>query len=260
MTAGAPQPGPEVPWAMQVVVFRDRAAEAGHIEVCEAAAAAAVALLADDRAAQPGGEWARAVAQWRGLAIRKVVRRADGKRWADVQELPGVTAAIPPVPGEQDSTAPQPEPRDPAERDRAEGDQSARPAAAVRAFVPAPVSPLPKALAKLQVGETNFPARGPSTAPDAVVTVGIRPGLGMTTGKAAAQCAHAAQRAWETMPEAARRRWQEAGFRTRVVDLDAAAWEREWPVRITDAGFTELDGPTQTTVAGWTLDGGSAPV
>jgi len=203
---------------MQLVVHRDRAEPAGHIEVCEATSIAAVSLLADVRA-RGGGEWAPAVRHWRDLAIRKVVRRADGKRWDDVQSLPGVNG--------MSGTA------------------------EVRAYVPAPVSNLPKPLAKLQVSATNFPDQGPSRNDDAIVQIVIRPDIDLTTGKAAAQCAHAAQIAWEEMDPGTRTRWAADGYRVSVRTATRDEWQQEWPVRITDAGFTELDGPTQTTAARW---------
>lgn len=218
----------DVPWAMQLAIFRDRENPASHIDVCEAAATATVSLLADERAEH---EWAEPIEHWRGIDIRKVARRADGKRWEDVQALPGVTAGHP-----CDTSGPA----------------DAHPAAWVRAFVPGPVNAVPRAIAKLQVGHTTFPDRGPSKATNAIVRIGVGPGLGMTTGKTAAQCAHAAQRAWETMPRSVKEAWAADAYRVSVRELTPQQWAQDWPVRITDAGFTELDGPTQTTVAGWT--------
>ena len=215
----------DVPWAMQLVVHRDRADPAREVDVAEAAASAVVTLLADERSA-PGGPWHEAVRTWRDVQIRKLVRRADGKRWDDVQSLPGVTVV------------------------RAGSDDDA--AAAVRAFVPAPVRPLPRELHKLQVSGTQFPAGGASRTEDAVVTVEVAPGLGISSGKLAAQCGHAAQLAWEDMPADVRERWRADDYRVRVVFPS----EREWtgtrrPVTVTDSGLTELDGPTDTTRAWW---------
>ena len=96
----------------------------------------------------------------------------------------------------------------------------------VRAFVPAPVHPQPKQIDKLQVAGTNLPADGQSATSDSVVTIEINPRTNMTTGKACAQCGHAAQLAAH---------W----------DADIAR------VRVVDAGFTEFDGPTATTRARW---------
>ena len=215
----------EIPWAMQLVVHRDRARPAREVDVAEAAARAVVALLADERSA-PGGPWHGAVCYWRDARIRKLVRRADGKRWEDIQDLPGVTVSQPGI-GEHG-------------------------AARVRAFVPAPVRPLPKALHKLQVSGTNFPDDGASATAGALVTIEVRPGLEISSGKLAAQCAHAAQLAWEAMPEDVRRRWREDEFRVRVEFPSRTQWDAvSRPVRVVDAGLTELAGPTETTRASW---------
>lgn len=208
----------DVPWAMQLAIRHDKQDPAGHIETCEAAARAVVALLASPEART--GEWSVAVRRWRDGRIRKLVRRARGIRWTDVQALPGVTV----------------------EQGRA----------AVRAFVPGPVRPLPPELAKLQVSGTELPADEASTTHDAPVVIGINPTITMTTGKAAAQCAHAAQLAWESMTEAERATWAGRDFRVRVETLTPGQWAAHpGRIHVVDAGFTELDGPTETTRAWW---------
>lgn len=220
---------------MQLVVMRDRHRPARRVDVCEAAARAVVTLLDDPRAAE-GGPWYPAVKHWNDRRIRKLVRRADGKRWDDVQLLDGVTV-------HQD--APEPDGTGP------EDDVESGPAE-VRAFVPAPVKPLPKALDKLQVSGTHFPDVGVSSSVDAVVTIEINPGIEITSGKAAAQCGHAAQIAREQMDPETLRQWRDDGFRVRVTTPPAAIWAVGGrPVSITDAGFTELDGPTETARAYW---------
>ncbi|WP_270259119.1 peptidyl-tRNA hydrolase [Kocuria marina] len=219
----------DVPWAMQLVVHRDRARPAREVDVAEAAARAVVMLLADERSA-PGGPWHEAVQTWRDVQIRKLVRRADGKRWDDVQALPGVTVS--------------------QEAPSAAADEHG--SAAVRAFVPAPVQPLPKELHKLQVSGTQFPAAGASATQDPVVTVEVAPGLEISSGKLAAQCGHAAQLAWEAMPDAERERWRVDDYRVRVEFPSPEEWSgARRPVTVTDAGLTELDGPTDTTRTWW---------
>ncbi|WP_245579792.1 peptidyl-tRNA hydrolase [Brevibacterium album] len=217
-----------VPWALPIVVRRSKAHPAREVDVCEAAAEVVVRLL-DDPRSRPGGEWHEALEHWRAGAIRKVVRRGDGQQFADARALDCVGALVP-APGED---------RGPAE---------------ALAFPPGPVRPLPRALKKLQVGGTAFPAEGESAVPaaEAVVTVELTPHHALTSGKAAAQCAHAAQLAYEQMPAAVRERWRAAGFRVRVERASAEAWAAGGrSVSITDAGFTELDGPTETTRARW---------
>lgn len=238
----------DVPWAMQLALRVEKADPPTDIEACEAAARACVELLveaqrradppvderslsqdvstgeatagarpAPDRAPDPS--WLDAVEAWRGVAIRKIVRRARGKRWQDAQQLDGVTVA----------------------QGRAEA----------RAFVPAPVRPLPPELAKMQVEGTALP-EGESVTRNAFVTVRISPLVEMTSGKTAAQCAHAAQRAWESMTPDERRRWRDDAHRLRVVRCDEEDWvARPGRVSIVDAGFTELEGQHETARADW---------
>ena len=256
----SPSPSPSghldhaVPWGMQIAVRYDKVHPPRRIDVAEAAARAVVALLAAPASA-PGGPWNPAVDHWRDGRIRKLVRRARGKRWEEIQDIDGVTVT-------QDG---------PAGWGRA----------AVRAFVPGPVRPLPGALAKTQVEGTHFPdgselppppaaitarvAKDPAAAEEivlgsasvsagALVTIEVTPLHEMTSGKLAAQCGHAAQLAWESaaMEPAFRQAWADDGFRVRVVVPSREQWETTArPVQVIDAGFTELDGPTETTRAYW---------
>lgn len=214
-----------MPWAMQFVVYRDRHEPARQVDVCEAAGRAVVSLLDDARSAE-GGPWHDAVAHWTGGHIRKLVRRADGKRWSDVQELDGITIE---QPGPQGFGAAQ-----------------------VRAFVPSPEEPQPKSLGKLQIAGTNFPNEGVSSATDALAIVEVTPLVDMSSGKMAAQVAHAAQRLYESSAESRRAPWRADGFRVQVIFPTPDEWAGAVrPISIVDAGFTELDGPTETTRAGW---------
>lgn len=248
----------DVPWAMQIALRVEKTDPPTDIEACEAAARACVGLLVEaerraagtddatrsDEAIRPTGgsgrdaggatptspgeldanagpdrRWLDAVDAWRGVAIRKIVRRARGKRWDEAQALDGVTV----VQGQ----------------------------AQARAFVPAPVRPLPPELAKMQVEGTALPAGG-STTRDALVTVRISPLVEMTSGKTAAQCAHAAQRAWEAMSPDERARWADDDHRVRVERDTAKSWaQRPARVSVVDAGFTELEGQHETTRADW---------
>lgn len=223
-------PDHEQPWAMQLVIQRDKQDPANHIDVLEAAATAVVRLLDDPRTTDVDGAWAEAVAHWRAGWIRKVARRAENKRWDDVQNLDGVTA-------ESGS-------------------------AAVRAFVPGPVGPLPAPLKKLQVGGTELPRLHDSTQPDTVVTVELSPEVELSTGKAAAQVGHAAQLAYERLIEGANdgddyaasrlHAWRRDGFRIRVVLPTPSQWATaDRPVRVVDAGLTEIAQATETARAYW---------
>ena len=244
----------EIPWGMQIAVRYDKVRPPRRIDVAEAAARAVVALLASPPAA-PGGAWHDAVERWRSRRIRKLVRRARGRRWEEVQELAGVTVF-------QDGPA-------------------GWGTAAARAFVPGPVRPLPPPLAKTQVEGTHFPhgdelppppaaiaeaARrddgaatgieltGESVSSSALVTVEVTPLEEMTSGKLCAQVAHAAQLAWQSpaMPGAVRSAWAAQDYRIRVVFPTPDAWrDASRPVSVVDAGFTELDGRKETTRALW---------
>ena len=229
----------EVPWALPIVVRRSKTDIARHQDVVEAVAEAVVTFL-DDPRSQPVGDWHEAVAYWRDGAIRKVVRRGDGKQFEDAAELDGIRLTKP-------------------------GRGGFGPVD-VLVLVPGPVQPLPRELKKLQVGGTEFPAAedaadgSESTArasdgqvpADPLVTIELSPEVELTTGKAAAQCAHAAQLVYEQMPADRRDVWRDAGFRVRVVTPERADWEStDAPVRVIDAGFTEVDGPTETARGRW---------
>jgi hypothetical protein len=195
---------------MQIALRVEKAAPPTHLAACEAVAAAVLHLLADPRSA-PGGEWHEAVASWEGRRIRKVVRRARGARWDALAALPGVLVDGAPA----------------------------------RAFVPGPVTDVPPEIARLQVGGTDLPreeeAGPPPGPPYALVT--LNPHVPMTTGKAAAQCGHAAQ-----LLLRARGGWP--GLRVRVVVADD--WRRavaEADVAVRDGGFTEVAPGTMTAVA-----------
>lgn len=246
-----------VPWGMQIAVRYDKVAPPRRVDVAEAAARAVVTLLASPEAASHG-PWHEAVEYWRSGRIRKLVRRARGRRWEELQELPGVTVAQAGPPGWGIAEA--------------------------RAFVPGPVRPLPPPLAKTQVEGTQFPDGAEAPAPpaavtaeleaarrrgepgpalelttaslsdDALVVIEVTPLEAMSAGKLCAQVAHAAQLAWESpaMPEQVRSRWAEQGYRARVVVPSEHEWNSvERPVQVVDAGYTELDGPTLTARATW---------
>ena len=222
-----------VPWAMQIALRDDRPERPAHLAVCEAVAISVVRLLADPRS-RGDGEWAARVAAWEGLAIRKVVRRGRGPRFAAVEALPGV------------------------------GVEHA--GAVVRAFPPLPVDQVPPELGKLQVAGTDVPELGrPAPAGAGVLSVALNPGPVMTTGKAAAQCGHAAQLAWWALgrPPAADpeqpdgpgvSRWARTGFAVRVLLAEPPDWPmlaRRAPVSVRDAGHTEVAPGTMTAIAWW---------
>jgi peptidyl-tRNA hydrolase len=150
---------------------------------------------------------------WETRRIRKVVRRARGVRWEALDALPGVLV-----------------------------DHEGAPA---RAFVPGPVTDVPPEISRLQVGGTDLPRdeepKPPPEPPYALLA--LNPGVTMTTGKAAAQCGHAAHLLLRTVGA-----WP--GLRVRVVEPDD--WSRAVAVAdavVRDGGFTEVAPGTMTAVA-----------
>lgn len=229
----------DVPWALPIVVRRSKTDIAAHQDVVAAVAEAVVTFL-DDPRSQPEGPWHEAVSYWRDGAIRKVVRRGDGKQFEDAAALDGIRLT----------------------REGREGFGLVD----VLVLPPGPVQPLPRELKKLQVGGTEFPvaeeaadgpeaaAGGPPEQDEAarLVTIELSPEVELTTGKAAAQCAHAAQLVYEQMPADRRDEWRDEGFQVRVVTPARSVWDADdAPVRVIDAGFTEVDGPTETARGRW---------
>jgi hypothetical protein len=202
-------------------VLRLERPPAARTPVLEAAAAAALAVCLDPRS-EPGGEWAEPVAAWVGNRIRKIARRARGAHWAAVQELPGITWAV----GE----------------------------AEVRALVPGPVDELPKIVSRLQIGGTDLEPDEPGPPPPGGPVIWIDAGLGMSTGKAAAQVGHAsmlfaAEHGLTSVPAFAVR--DAAGAQWAAL---CAAADRGAAVAVRDAGFTEVAPGSTTCVATPTPD------
>jgi peptidyl-tRNA hydrolase len=86
--------------------------------------------------------------------------------------------------------------------------------------------------------------------PDTPVVL-LSPSAEMTTGKAMAQAAHAAQLGWRSLGPAARKQWQAVGFPLAVRDASARQWAAAVaagaPV-VHDGGFTEVEPGTATAL------------
>ncbi len=211
------------PLALQLAARVEKVDPPGVASICAAAALATITLLDDERSS-PDGPWHEAVNAWNGARIRKIVRRGRGSAWNRAQEPDGVTV----------------------ERDGAE----------VRAFVPGPLDQAPRALAKLQIQSSELePAERVDTLPAVTgLVIAITPEVTMTWGKQAAQCAHAAQRAWMTADAATVSAWNAADRPIVVVHPEPRLWGElrdRSVVQIRDGGFTEIPAGTNTTVAFW---------
>jgi len=232
-------PPEEEPWALSLVVRVERESAGGppgHTDVLVATARAVVALLVDERTADPGGVFHDAVERWRGQRIRKIGRRARGGRWDRTADLPHVEA-------------------------RAGSAQ-------VRAFAPHPRDDAPAVLRDLQVGGLELtdpdspdrdhgPPEHPGTPAGPVLTVRLAPGVSMSTGKAVAQVGHAAQLALERLDRRTVLTWLGAavpdvatGLAVRVVE-GAPVLPASRRVDVRDAGYTEVAPGTVTVSAGF---------
>lgn len=212
-------PRDDPPWAMQLVVRVEKTDPPAHGPVCEAAAQAVVRLLTDPRAAAPDGAWHDAVREWEARRIRKVARRARGVRWPEVQALPGVTVA--------------------------------HAGAEVRAFVPGPMLDVPPELAKLQVAGLDLADGDPVPPPDApYAALALNPDVTITTGKAAAQCGHAAQLLLRQAGRKDAAAWLEGGLRVHLArDVPWTTCVKRAAVAVRDGGFTEVPPGTMTAIA-----------
>ncbi|MFN2562532.1 MAG: peptidyl-tRNA hydrolase [Jatrophihabitans sp.] len=197
------------------VVRIERSDPPTQTDALEAAARAVLLMLTD-----PRPEWTEAVAAWDGQRIRKVVRRARGAEWRRARKLDGLDVA----------------------QGRAE----------LRVYPPILVDAWPPDLARLQVGGTNLedPDPPPPVAPGTPVVL-LSPSADMTTGKAMAQAAHAAQLGWRSLSRRRRSAWQDAGFPVAVRDASPDQWQRAVragaPV-VHDGGFTEVEPGTATAL------------
>lgn len=209
---------------LTLVVRVEKNGRPGQTDALETAARAVLAILADERSVGEG-EWAAAMTAWQDDRIRKIVKRARGAEWRRAEALPGIT-----VLGRGDGA--------PAE---------------VRVFPPVPVDDVPVDLAKLQVSGTDFEDPEELLALEPGVPVlWVNPGLEMSSGKAMAQCGHAAHLAWWALSAQGRKEWEASDFALAVRTASPAQWQElltsGLPV-VQDAGFTEVAPGSRTVIA-----------
>jgi peptidyl-tRNA hydrolase len=215
---------------LTLVVRVEKNARPAQTDALETAARAVLAILSDERSVGEG-EWAEAMTAWQDDRIRKIVKRARGAEWRRGEALPGITVTGLGAGAGESASAP----------------------AEVRVFPPVPVDDVPVDLAKLQVSGTDFddPEDPPAPAPG-VPVLWVNPELEMSSGKAMAQCGHAAHLAWWALSDEARKEWATADFALAVRTASPAQWRTllasGLPV-VQDAGFTEVAPGSRTVIA-----------
>lgn len=122
------------------------------------------------------------------------------------------------------------------------------------ALHPAPYAELPKNISRLQVSGTELPDRAsddPGASPRNAPTLVMNAGLGMSTGKAAAQAAHALFAWFLSLDAEQRHEWLSGDCRFHLqmatsAEFAAAAVNVAEELLIEDAGRTEIDPGTAT--------------
>lgn len=209
--------------AMPLILRIERDEPPAATALLEAAAAAALVLCLDERAA-PEGEWFDAVAAWAGAGrIRKLARRARTSHWRAVQDVPGVTVSE-----------------------------------LVRALVPGPVDEVPHEVRRLQIGGTDLPDEPSGPVPADGPVIWLNPHVEQSTGKAAAQVGHASMIlatvvAWTggdpddvTAPVVRKASREDWDTWSAALDDPQGTWERHGVAAVRDAGFTEVAPGTVT--------------
>ncbi|SDR98379.1 peptidyl-tRNA hydrolase [Actinopolymorpha singaporensis] len=242
------------PWALPLVVRVEKASLPTHEDALAASALAVVRLLADPDSA-PGGPWHAGLERWMDGRIRKVVRRARGIRWTEVERLPGLTARS--GGAEVRALAPHPVARPPVEVSKlqvegldlahAEGAEAERRGAAERPGGVEQWGDAEHAAEAEQSGDAE-PAGRP------VLSIMLAPGVRMSTGKACAQVGHAAHLALLELDDETVAAWASADFPLRITTATPDRWGRivdgeVAAATVRDAGYTEVEPGTCTCAA-----------
>jgi peptidyl-tRNA hydrolase len=251
----------DVEYVLTLVVRVEKNARPAQTDALETAARAVLAILADERSTGEG-EWAEAMAAWQDNRIRKIAKRARGAEWRRAEALPGIAVKGRGVGAEQPTTEAAEEAATPAEQPvtapadepgSAVAKEAVGAVAEVRVFPPVEVDAVPDELFKLQVTGTDFEDSGelPPVQPG-VPVLWVNPELEMSSGKAMAQCGHAAHLAWWALSDEARKDWEAAGFDLAVRTATPEKWDElltsGLPV-VQDAGFTEVAPGSRTVIA-----------
>lgn len=220
---------------LTLVVRVEKGARPAQTDALETAARAVLAILADERSTSEG-EWAEAMIAWQDNRIRKIVKRSRGAEWRRTEGIPGIT-----VTGTGAGTEPPVDAEEPVV------------VAEVRVFPATPMDDVPAEVANLQVSGTDFVDSGELPSLESGVPVlWINPELEMSSGKAMAQCGHAAHLAWLELSDQGRKGWEAADFALAVRTASPTQWQEllvsGLPV-VQDAGFTEVAPGSRTVIA-----------
>lgn len=166
-------PSPET-LVQPILLLIDKDAPPTHLDAVKAAASASVDAIAEDCLGTPDGSRPEVWRQWLSGPFTKTVRRANPKQWAKLPAPSGEAAC-----------------------------GSAR----TVAYRPSSYDSLDKAISRLQVSGTDLaPSAEESPLRHSPVLV-MNASLGMTTGKASAQAAHALMAYWLKLDQATDRTW-----------------------------------------------------
>lgn len=202
---------------VNLVCHREKQDPAPSREELGLAAALAVVRMIDDP--EIAASHAEALEIWERDHYTKVMLTARASRWEAVLQIPGLTAEVG--------------------------------AAEVRALVPCPKQDRGAAVKKMQALSEEMESRPLSHRPTAW-TLAANPQLAMSSGKHAAQCAHAAHLLYRSMTATERDAWRSERFVLNLVSLSPPEWAEILPgaaISVIDAGRTELPPGSVTVLA-----------
>lgn len=118
------------------------------------------------------------------------------------------------------------------------------------AFAPVAYTEMDSVIRRLQVGNTEFERKESPSLPDAP-TIVLSRALGMSTGKSAAQAAHALLAWWDLLSGTDRDEWIDSAQQVNVIEVDAEEFKRlslilDPDALIHDAGHTEIESGSAT--------------